>query len=157
MVKEKRSQVKGNWGQGHEILRFVAILLVAAAWAAPFVPRPFVPVPEFSSAIYTPDVRVLSQRFDQVRDGDYEYGYELSNGQRPQKGRIEQRGNFVFIADDGNTYRVDYLANEGGFQPQAAHLPVAPAQIPQYDQLRQEHPELFWAENAVNLGQTQFI
>ncbi|XP_043242056.1 flexible cuticle protein 12-like [Amphibalanus amphitrite] len=148
---------------------FVAILLVAAAWAAPFVPAPFVPVPDFSSAIYTPDVRVLSQRFDQVRDGDYEYGYELSNGQRiqetgrvdrasqPQRGRIEQRGNFVFIADDGNTYRVDYLANEGGFQPQAAHLPVAPAQIPEYDQLRQEHPELFWAENAVNLGQTQFI
>ncbi|XP_043242044.1 endocuticle structural glycoprotein SgAbd-8-like [Amphibalanus amphitrite] len=106
-----------------------------------------------------PQIRIISQKFDQDPYGNYEYGYEQDNGQKvqevgrvqpgpqPDTGSLEQQGSYEYISDDGNTYRVDYLANEGGFQPQAAHLPVAPAQIPEYAQLRQEHPELFWAEN----------
>ncbi|KAF0308278.1 Larval cuticle protein 65Ag2 [Amphibalanus amphitrite] len=107
-----------------------------------------------------PAVILLRQSFDQDLAGNYQYSYQLSNGQQveeagriqpgtqPETGTIDQLGHFEYVSDDGNTYRVDYLANEGGFQPQAVHLPVAPAQIPEYAQLRQEHPELFWAEEG---------
>ncbi|XP_043203392.1 endocuticle structural glycoprotein SgAbd-3-like isoform X2 [Amphibalanus amphitrite] len=71
---------------------------------------------------------------------------ETYPGPEPETGSIIQRGSFQFVGDDGNTYQISYVANEGGFQPRGAHLPVAPAQIPEYAQLRQEHPELFWAE-----------
>ena len=70
-------------------------------------------------------------------------------GPEPETGSITQQGSFQFVGDDGNTYQISYVANEGGFQPQGAHLPVAPAQIPEYEQLRREHPELFWAEGQL--------
>ena len=68
-------------------------------------------------------------------------------GPEPETGSIDVQGSYTFVADDGNTYSVSYQANEAGFQPEADFLPVAPAQIPEYAQLRQEHPELFWAES----------
>ena len=76
-------------------------------------------------------------------------------GPEPETGSISQQGNFKWVADDGNTYQVSYVADEGGFQPQGAHLPVAPAQIDAYQQLRQEHPELFWAEGQQ--AQQQYV
>ena len=67
-------------------------------------------------------------------------------GPEPETGSISQQGSYQFIGDDGNTYQVSYVADERGFQPQGAHLPVAPEQIPEYAQLRAEFPQLFWAE-----------
>ena len=102
--------------------------------------------------------RIISQRFDMDQQGNYEYAFQQDDGtaaeqvgrvqpgSQPETGSLSQQGSFTYVGDDGVTYTVAYLADERGFQPQAAHLPVAPAQIPEYEQLRREHPELFWAE-----------
>lgn len=39
---------------------------------------------------------------------------------------IEVRGQFSYTGPDGVVYTVTYVANENGYQPQGAHLPVAP-------------------------------
>ncbi|XP_037078853.1 cuticle protein CP14.6-like [Pollicipes pollicipes] len=134
----------------------VLCCLVAAAAAAP---QQFLQNNRLVS-VGQPEVRILSQRFDTDQEGNYEYAYEQDNGQKmeevgrvqpgsqPETGTITMEGSFEYVGDDGQTYQVAYVSDEGGFQPRAAHLPVAPAQIPEYAQLRAEHPELFWAENA---------
>ncbi|XP_026489170.1 flexible cuticle protein 12-like [Vanessa tameamea] len=38
---------------------------------------------------------------------------------------IEVRGEYSYYGDDGVLYSVTYIANEKGFQPQGAHLPVS--------------------------------
>ncbi|XP_043188562.1 larval cuticle protein 65Ag1-like [Amphibalanus amphitrite] len=133
----------------------IVACLVAVAAAAPqtnYQPNQYSGNPQ-------PLINILSQSFEQdPNTGNYKHSYQQDNGQaaaeegsvypdsQPETGSITQQGNFQFVGDDGNTYQISYVASEGGFQPRGAHLPVAPAQIPEYAQLRQEHPELFWAE-----------
>ncbi|KAL1398108.1 hypothetical protein pipiens_009232 [Culex pipiens pipiens] len=95
---------------------FIASLLVVGAVAPP---------PPSSDA----EATVLAQ--DQIinDDGSYAYNYETSNGikanARSDNG-INANGEYSFVAPDGAEYRVTYVANEQGFQPQGAHLPVEP-------------------------------
>ncbi|XP_037090884.1 uncharacterized protein LOC119111163 [Pollicipes pollicipes] len=118
-------------GDDGNTYQFVFATLVVAAAAAPqnYNANQFV-----KSGL--PEIRILSQRFDQdPNTGNYEYSYEQDNGQAaaetgqvypgpvPETGSITQQGNYQFVGDDGSTY-----------------------QIPEYEQLRIEHPELFWAE-----------
>ena len=66
-------------------------------------------------------------------------------GPEPEYGSIDVSGYYEYIDEYGNRRRMDYVANEGGYQPKG-DLPQEPKQIPEYRRLRQEHPELFWAE-----------
>ncbi|KAK3930046.1 Cuticle protein 2 [Frankliniella fusca] len=70
-------------------------------------------------------------------DGTFSYTYETENrisasaqgrpgnGPPGEEGQAVQ-GQFSFVADDGQTYSVQYTADENGFLPQGAHLPTPP-------------------------------
>ncbi|XP_063982176.1 larval cuticle protein 65Ag1-like [Diachasmimorpha longicaudata] len=72
---------------------------------------------------------------------DYNYKYALSDGSRKQEAAryetatgedgkpvqaIAVQGEYSFVGDDGVEYTIKYVADQGGFRPEGAHLPVAP-------------------------------
>ncbi|CAH1117682.1 unnamed protein product [Phaedon cochleariae] len=89
-------------------------------------------------------------------DGSYQWSYETGNGISAQEqgqiknpsaaegGAAEVQGSYQYTSDDGTPISLTYIANEGGFQPQGAHLPTPPP-IPEAIQRSLEwnaaHPE----------------
>ncbi|XP_055531010.1 cuticle protein CP14.6-like isoform X2 [Wyeomyia smithii] len=75
------------------------------------------------------DATVLNQDLILNGDGSYSFNYETSNGikaaQRSEDG-INVKGEFSYRGVDGNEYQVSYVADERGFQPRGAHLPLEP-------------------------------
>ncbi|XP_062137362.1 flexible cuticle protein 12-like [Drosophila sulfurigaster albostrigata] len=95
----------------------------------------------FALAVASPvnpdaDAVVLRQDAD-VGPENFKYAVETSNGinaeseghlegQGTEEEGIEVRGSFSHVGPDGVTYTVTYTAGKDGYQPQGAHLPVAP-------------------------------
>ncbi|XP_017121857.1 larval cuticle protein 65Ag1-like [Drosophila elegans] len=91
----------------------------------------------FAVALAAPaDVSIVKSNSD-VGPESFKYDWETSDGQSAQAAgqlknigseneAISVQGSYKFVADDGVTYEVTYIADENGFQPQGAHLPVAP-------------------------------
>ncbi|KRK01268.1 larval cuticle protein 65Ag1 [Drosophila yakuba] len=82
------------------------------------------------------EAQILRSESD-VGPDSFKYDWETSDGQAAQaEGHLNNvgteneslavHGSYRFVADDGVTYEVKYIADENGFQPQGAHLPVAP-------------------------------
>jgi len=85
------------------------------------------------------DAQILRYEFDNPGDGTYNYAYETSDGtSAAQKGYLKPppqgsdepiqvaEGFFQFYSPEGETFKLDYLADENGFQPSAPHLPTSP-------------------------------
>ncbi|XP_058461426.1 larval cuticle protein 65Ag1-like [Malaya genurostris] len=81
------------------------------------------------------DAQVLKFDNDVGSEG-YSFEYDTSNGIKAQEsGQLKSfgddvsavvvKGSYSFTAADGQVYTVNYVADENGFQPEAAHLPQA--------------------------------
>ncbi|XP_034481923.1 larval cuticle protein 65Ag1-like [Drosophila innubila] len=92
----------------------------------------------FAVALAAPaDEQTILRLDSDVGIDNYKYALETSDGTtKEEQGELKNpgteqeaisaKGSFSFVADDGQTYQVNYIADENGFQPQGAHLPVAP-------------------------------
>ncbi|XP_075161485.1 larval cuticle protein 65Ag1-like [Haematobia irritans] len=89
----------------------------------------------FAVALAAEDVQILKSNSD-VGPESFKYDYATSDGTESQAeghvinvGTEEEgiaiKGSYSFVGDDGQTYTVNYVADENGFQPTGAHLPVA--------------------------------
>merc|ERR1711955_3398 len=85
--------------------------------------------------------KILAMSHDQNEDLSYTYSFAGEEGiKREESGslipvqklspedpdvELVVRGSYTYYAD-GVTYTVNYVADRNGFQPEGAHLPVAP-------------------------------
>ncbi|XP_055373367.1 flexible cuticle protein 12-like [Condylostylus longicornis] len=83
------------------------------------------------------DATVVRYDNDNIGVDGYKFGVETSDGKKhDESGQLKNvgseqegiavQGSFSYVGDDGQTYSVSYVADENGFQPQGAHIPVAP-------------------------------
>ncbi|KAH8365502.1 hypothetical protein KR093_001486 [Drosophila rubida] len=83
----------------------------------------------------TKQINIVYLKSDVNVDG-FNYGVETddgtkisANGQLKQVGDeqgIAVKGSYAFVDTDGQLHELSYVADENGFQPQSADLPVAP-------------------------------
>ncbi|XP_037933269.1 larval cuticle protein 65Ag1-like [Teleopsis dalmanni] len=84
-----------------------------------------------------PEEATILRSESEVGPESFNYVYETSDGVSAnaqgqlknigsENEAISVQGKYSFVGDDGVTYTVTYVADENGFQPQGAHLPVAP-------------------------------
>ncbi|XP_068143209.1 larval cuticle protein 65Ag1-like [Drosophila tropicalis] len=76
-------------------------------------------------------------RYDSdVQPEGYKYSVETSDGKSHQEeGQLKDvgteheaivvRGSYSYVGDDGQTYTINYTADENGFHPEGSHLPKA--------------------------------
>ncbi|XP_062134008.1 larval cuticle protein 65Ag1 [Drosophila sulfurigaster albostrigata] len=76
-------------------------------------------------------------RYDSdVQPEGYKFAVETSDGKSHQEeGQLKHvgtdheaiavRGFYTYLGDDGQTYTVNYVADENGYQPEGEHLPRA--------------------------------
>lgn len=100
-------------------------------------------------------IPILRQQSEVNFDGSYVSSYETGNGiSADEQGSLKNagtdaeaeqvNGQYQYTAPDGQVIQLSYSADENGFQPQGAHLPVPPP-IPEAIQRALEwiaaHPE----------------
>ncbi|EAT34222.1 AAEL013520-PA [Aedes aegypti] len=88
-----------------------------------------------AAAVEEKTAQVLKYDSDVGVDG-YSFQFDTSNGiQQQEKAELKKfaddvaalvvRGSYSYTGSDGQVYTVNYVADENGFQPEAAHLPKA--------------------------------
>ncbi|XP_054734983.1 endocuticle structural glycoprotein SgAbd-5-like [Anastrepha obliqua] len=79
------------------------------------------------------DVQIVNFSNDNVGANGYNFAFETSDGVSRKEmatvknaGSISVEGTVSWTGPDGVQYTLNYVADEHGFQPQGAHLPVGP-------------------------------
>lgn len=84
---------------------------------------------------YSGGAQIKILRFDNNNNGDgsYNFAYETENGiQAQEQGALKSedaiaaQGGFSYTSPEGQQIRIQYTADENGFQPQGDHLPTPP-------------------------------
>lgn len=99
----------------------LAIVGVASAGLLPTYPQPS-PGSNAIAAVLKSDSQIND-------DGSYSYEYETSNGIHGQESGVggkEVHGSVSYIGQDGQPIQLSYVADENGFHPTGAHLPISP-------------------------------
>ncbi|XP_063587468.1 cuticle protein AMP1A-like [Penaeus indicus] len=116
------------------------VILAALAAVATAVPQGYgAPPPRYGSS---EEIAILRDERVIEDDGRYNFDMETANGIEVsehgtpgEKGAINSAGSFSYTAPDGTPITLQFVADANGFQPQGAHLPVAPEfphPIPQF-------------------------
>ncbi|XP_058463188.1 endocuticle structural glycoprotein ABD-5-like [Malaya genurostris] len=101
------------------ILVFVAVMALAVA-----------------APVEDKDAQIVQYENDNQGIEGYNFKYDTSNGiQRSEQAQLKSfgdeisalvvRGSYSYVGADGQTYTVNYIADENGFQPEAPHIPKA--------------------------------
>ncbi|XP_062549667.1 flexible cuticle protein 12-like [Armigeres subalbatus] len=75
------------------------------------------------------DSQILKYENNNDGEGTYKFEFEADDGtsrveQGDQKGQdLKVQGNFQFVADDGQEYKVKYVADGEGFHAEGDHVP----------------------------------
>ncbi|CAD7083179.1 unnamed protein product [Hermetia illucens] len=81
------------------------------------------------------NAQILRYENENIGVDGYKFAYETSDGvSRSEEAQLKNvgtenealvvRGTITWIAADGQSYTLNYIADENGFQPQGAHLPA---------------------------------
>ncbi|KAK3908384.1 Endocuticle structural glycoprotein SgAbd-2 [Frankliniella fusca] len=121
------------------------VLIVIAALAAVAAARPDVShilgqQHHHHQQAYVKPPAILRQIQETSEQGDYKYNFKTENGIEAvgqaqlknagsQDEALVSEGTYSYVGDDGQTYSVNWVADEFGFRASGAHIPEIPEEI----------------------------